>query len=319
MRTTEPVGQIGARASTSSQITASTAPVVSPSWSFRKGSPLRRWRRVCPRTTKTSLTSWPSARSRTKHLEGVSVVCSMGTCQGKAGLGRFSLPVMGVLVAGGTGALGSAVVRELLDSDYDCTLTWIVDAERERSEAELGDRVNFVRADLIDPQGGADEAVAAVDDLEAVVNLVGGFFAGSAAHETAWEDFDRMLRLNLSPAINLARVAMPRMLERGGGSFVSVSARPAVRPFPGSAAYSTAKAAVLAFVRALDADYRTKGIRANAILPSVIDTPANRRAEPDADYSKWVQPIEIARVIRFLVSDDSAVTSGAAIPVYGRA
>ncbi len=226
---------------------------------------------------------------------------------------------MGVLVAGGTGALGSAVVRELLDADYDCTLTWIVDAERERSEAELGDRVAFVRADLVDPQGGADEAVAAVDDLEAVVNLVGGFFSGSAAHETAWEDFDRMLRLNLSPAINLARVAMPRMLERGGGSFVSVSARPALRPFARSAADTTAKAAVLAFVRALDADYRTKGIRANAILPSVIDTPANRRAEPDADYSKWVQPVEIARVVRFLVSDDSAVTSGAAIPVYGRA
>jgi NAD(P)-dependent dehydrogenase (short-subunit alcohol dehydrogenase family) len=112
---------------------------------------------------------------------------------------------------------------------------------------------------------------------------------------------------------------MPRLLERGGGSFVAVSARPALRPFPGSSAYATAKAAVLAFVMTLDADYRTKGIRANAILPSVIDTPANRAAEPDADHSKWVQPTEIARVVRFLVSDDSAVTSGAAIPVYGRA
>jgi len=226
---------------------------------------------------------------------------------------------MGVLVAGGTGALGSAVVRELLGAGYDCTVTWIVDAERERAEAELGDQVTFVRADLIDPQGGAGDAVAAVEDLEAVVNLVGGFFSGPAAHETAWEDFDRMMCLNLNPAVNLARAAMPRMLERGAGSFVAVSARPALRPFPGSAAYSTAKAAVLAFVKALDADYRTKGIRANAILPSVIDTPANRRAEPDADYSKWVQPAEIARVVRFLVSDDSAVTSGGAIPVYGRA
>src|SRR5215210_3675211 len=148
MRTTEPAGQIGARASTSSQMTASTAPVVSPSWSFKKGSPLRRWRLVWARTTKTSLTSWPSARSRTKHLEGVSVVCSMGTCQGKAGLGRFSLPGMGVLVAGGTGALGSAVVRELLDAGHDCTLTWIAEAERERAEAELEERVAFVRADL---------------------------------------------------------------------------------------------------------------------------------------------------------------------------
>ena len=219
---------------------------------------------------------------------------------------------MGVLVAGGTGALGSAVVRDLLDSGYDCTVTW-------RAEAELGDRAAFVRADLVDPHGGADDAVAAVEDLEAVVDLVGGFFSGPLAHETAWEDFDRMLRLNVAPAFNLACAAMPRMLERGGGSFVAVSARPALKPFPGAAAYVTAKAAVLAFVQALDADYRTKGIRSNAILPSVIDTPANRAAEPDADHSRWVQPDEIARVVRFLVSDDSAVTSGAAIPVYGRA
>jgi NAD(P)-dependent dehydrogenase (short-subunit alcohol dehydrogenase family) len=226
---------------------------------------------------------------------------------------------MGVLVAGGTGALGSAVVRELLDAGYGCTVTWIVEKELERARSELGDRAAFVRADLIEPGGGAEEAVAAVDDLEAVVNLVGGFFSGPLVHETTWEDFDRLLRLNLAPAFNLARAAMPRMLESGGGSFLSVSARPALRPFAGAAAYVTAKAAVLAFIQALDADYRSKGIRANAILPSVIDTPANRRDQPDADFSKWVQPAEIAKVVRFLVSDDSAVTSGGAIPVYGRA
>jgi NAD(P)-dependent dehydrogenase (short-subunit alcohol dehydrogenase family) len=226
---------------------------------------------------------------------------------------------MGVLIAGGTGALGSAVVRELLNAGYNCTVTWIVERELERARSELGDRVAFVRADLVDPEGGADEAVAAVEDLEAVVNLVGGFFSGPLVHETAWDDFDRMLRLNLPPAFNLARAAMPRLLERGGGSFLAVSARPALKPFAGAAAYVTAKAAVLAFIQALDADYRSKGIRANAILPSVIDTPANRAAEPDADYSKWVQPAEIAQVVRFLISDDAAVVTGGAIPVYGRA
>jgi NAD(P)-dependent dehydrogenase (short-subunit alcohol dehydrogenase family) len=225
---------------------------------------------------------------------------------------------MGVLVAGGTGALGAAVVRELLEAGYDCAATWIVDVELERGRAEFGDRANFIRADLTDP-GDADRAVAALPDLEAVVDLVGGFASGPLVHETSPEEFDRMMRLNLTPAINLAHAAMPRLVERGGGAFVAVSARPALKPFAGASAYVTAKAAVLAFVQALDADYRSKGIRANAILPSVIDTPANRRDQPDADFSRWVQPAEIARVVRFLVSDDAAVVTGGAIPVYGRA
>jgi NAD(P)-dependent dehydrogenase (short-subunit alcohol dehydrogenase family) len=127
------------------------------------------------------------------------------------------------------------------------------------------------------------------------------------------------MRLNLLPNILLARAAIPRFLRQGGGAYVAVSARPALRPFAGAAPYIVSKAAVLSFVQTLDAEYRKDGIRANAILPSVIDTPANRAAQPDADYSKWVAPEEIARVVRFLVSDDSAPTSGAAVPVYGRA
>jgi NAD(P)-dependent dehydrogenase (short-subunit alcohol dehydrogenase family) len=225
---------------------------------------------------------------------------------------------MGVLVAGGTGALGGAVVRELADSGWDVTATWIVESERDRIESELGDRATLVRADLTDPEG-ADAAVAGVDDLEAVVDLVGGFKAGAKVHEADPGELERMLRLNVTPAYLLARAAMPRLVERGGGAFVAVSARAAIRPFSGAAAYILSKAAVLAFVQALDAEYRAGGVRANAILPSMIDTPANREATPDADFSKWVSPEQIARVIRHLISDDSAPTSGAGIPVYGRA
>ncbi|MEA2396482.1 MAG: hypothetical protein QOK25_38 [Thermoleophilaceae bacterium] len=226
----------------------------------------------------------------------------------------------GVLVAGGTGALGAAVLRDLLDHGYPVTASWMVEGERERVERDFAgaDGLTLVEADLMEPDG-ASRAVAAVEDLGAVVNLVGGFAAGPRLHEADPDEFERLLRLNLRPGLLLACAAMPRMLESGGGAYVGVSARPALRPFPGGAAYATAKAAVLAFVQALDADYGKDGIRSNAILPSVIDTPANRAATPDADFSKWVKPAEIARVIRFLVSDDSAVTSGAAIPVYGRA
>jgi NAD(P)-dependent dehydrogenase (short-subunit alcohol dehydrogenase family) len=225
---------------------------------------------------------------------------------------------MGVLVAGGTGALGQAVVHELLDSGYACTVTWVVEEERRRAEDEFGARIELIKVDLFDPDATA-EAVRSVDDLEAVVDLVGGFASGGLVHETDPREFARMIELNLTPAFNLARAAMPLLLERGGGAFVGVSARPALRPFAGAAGYITGKAAVLAFIQALDAEYRRDGIRCNAILPSVINTPANRAQQPDADYSKWVAPEAIAKVIRFLVSDDSAPTSGAAVPVYGRA
>lgn len=216
---------------------------------------------------------------------------------------------MGVLVAGGSGALGAAVVRELAEG-YDVTV-----ADRHR-DAPAG--ASMVVADLLDPDGAA-EAVQAVGELEAVVNLVGGFASGPKVGEADLDDFMRMLRLNLVPAFNLARAAMPLLAERGGGAFVCVSARAALKPFPGAAGYVTAKAAVLAFVKALDAEYVQAGVRSNAVLPSVIDTPANRASMPNADTSKWVAPEEIARVIRFLVSNESAPVGGAGVPVYGRA
>jgi NAD(P)-dependent dehydrogenase (short-subunit alcohol dehydrogenase family) len=222
---------------------------------------------------------------------------------------------MSVLVAGGTGFLGTAVVGELVDAGYSVTATWVVERERER----LADQpVELVQADLFDP-AAVEAAVAGAGELEAVVNLVGGYAEGPKVHETDPEEFDKLMRLNVRPCFLLARAAMPRLIERGSGAFVGVSARPALRPFPGAAAYISSKAAVLALIQALDAEYKQDGIRCNAILPSVIDTPVNREAQPKADYSKWVKPEEIAKVVRFLVSDESGPLSGAAVPVYGRA
>jgi NAD(P)-dependent dehydrogenase (short-subunit alcohol dehydrogenase family) len=206
----------------------------------------------------------------------------------------------GAIVAGGHGALGRAVVAALEERGWAVT------------------PIDVEQADLTDP-AETERAVAAVADLRAVVNVVGGFSSGPKVGEADLADFERMLRLNLVPAFNLAHSALPRLAAAGGGAFVCVSARAALQPFAGAAGYITAKAGVLAFVKAVDAEYRDDGVRANAILPSVIDTPANRDSMPNADTSKWVTPEEIARVVCFLCSEDSKPTSGAAVPVYGRA
>jgi len=191
---------------------------------------------------------------------------------------------------------------------------------RERIAQREG--LEFVPADLLEPPSVAEAVgVAAVGPapLRAVVNLVGGYAGGPRVHETEPGDFDRQLTLNLRPTFLVTRAALPRLIDAGGGALVYVSSRAAVQPFAGAAAYITAKAAVLAFAQAVAVEYRADGIRANTILPSVIDTPANRAAMPNADHSRWVPPEQLAAVIRFLCSEESAPTSGAAVPVYGRA
>lgn len=221
------------------------------------------------------------------------------------------------LVTGGTGGLGAAVTAELLGNGWRVVVPWV--AERELERVERRDDLVLVQADILDAGQVATAVEAAGDGLRAVVNLVGGFAQGGRVHETPVEDFEAMLRLNLRSAYLVCAAALPRLLSAGGGTIVCVSARAALRPFAGAAGYAVAKASVLAFVDALDAEYRGDGVRSNAILPSVIDTPANRAAMPGADPSGWVQPVEIARTIRWLCSDDSSATSGAHVPVYGRA
>jgi NAD(P)-dependent dehydrogenase (short-subunit alcohol dehydrogenase family) len=237
---------------------------------------------------------------------------------------RRSLPLEGtVLVTGGTGALGSAVVTELLDSGARVVTTWIAPRERDRVAEALGspEGLELVEADLT-TDVGPESAVAVAKSqppLTALVNLVGGWAGGGRTHEAPPDEMSRMIELNLMTAYRATRAGLPAMVEQGGGAIVCIGAKAALQPFKGSPGYNVAKAAVLAFVRSLAVDYRDDGIRANAVLPSVIDTPANRESMPNADHSKWVPPAEIARVIRFLCSPDSTPTSGAAVPVYGRA
>jgi NAD(P)-dependent dehydrogenase (short-subunit alcohol dehydrogenase family) len=221
------------------------------------------------------------------------------------------------LVTGGTGGLGGAVLTTLLDQG------WHVVATVRAGGGSLPPGVVAAEADLTDPvQVAAAVTTAAAQPgapLRAVINLAGGYAGGGLVHETPIDDFEAILRANLRPTYLVTAAALPHLVEAGGGSIVCVSSRAAVAPFPGAAGYATAKAAVLAFANAVAVEYKKSGVRCNTVLPSVIDTPANRTAQPTADFSRWVTPAEIAQVIGFLAGDGSAPTSGAQIPVYGRA
>ena len=225
------------------------------------------------------------------------------------------------IITGGTGGLGATVTRRFLDDGWRVVVPWI--AEDELGRLDPDSRLTLVHADVSEPDG-AQAAVAAASapdggPLTAVVNLVGGYAAGERLHATPVADFEAQVRLNLRPTYLTCQAALPRMMEAGGGAIVCMASRAAVAPFPGGCGYAVAKAAVLALIDTLAVEYGRDGVRANAILPSIIDTPANRAAMPDADPSRWVSPAEIAAMIAHLCGDASASVNGAHVPMYGRA
>ncbi|HEX4672120.1 MAG TPA: SDR family NAD(P)-dependent oxidoreductase [Solirubrobacteraceae bacterium] len=225
------------------------------------------------------------------------------------------------IVTGGTGGLGAAVVTRLLDDGWRVVVPWIMERELERVERRPG--LELIRADVTDPAEVETVVSAAVASdgapLGGLVNLVGGFAVGGRVDETPLEDFEKQFQLNLRPTYLMTQAALKEMLGNGGGAIVCVGTRAVLRPFKGAAGYIASKAAVIAFAEAVAVEYRDDGIRCNVIMPSVIDTPGNRASMPNADQARWVKPAEVATVISHLLSPDAAVTSGAVIPVYGRA
>jgi NAD(P)-dependent dehydrogenase (short-subunit alcohol dehydrogenase family) len=221
-----------------------------------------------------------------------------------------------VLVAGGTGGLGSAVTAEFLAAGWRV----VVPGRSEASLAQLGSHEalnTVVVADLSEPADAQQVVELATADgaapLRALVNLVGGFAAGGRVHETPVEEFEKQLRLHLRPTYLITQAALPHLIAAGGGAVVCTSSGAALKPFPGAAGYITAKAGVLALVDALAVEYAKDNVRVNAILPGIIDTPANRRGMPDANMSTWTPPARIASVVRFLCENDGL--SGAHLPV----
>src|SRR6266567_3034585 len=212
------------------------------------------------------------------------------------------------LVAGGTGGLGRAVSLAFLEEGATVIVTYRRQEELDALKIAAGDAA--VRQ-LI------EKILAKHRRLDALVNGVGGYAGGMKLWELETKIFDQMLALNLRSGYALSRAVVRPMLKQGHGLIVNVASKAALDHAAGAAAYAASKAAAVAMIDSLAADLKGTGVRVNSILPSIINTEANRRAMPKADFSKWPKPEDIARVILFLCSEEAKVIHGAAIPVFG--
>jgi len=222
-----------------------------------------------------------------------------------------------ILVAGGTGGLGRAVSLAFLEAGATVLVTY-----RSQEEFDTLNSLACANAALLERQNVnvLDEAalktfVSKLGRVDSLVNAVGGYTAGAPLWEMDGTALDQMLSLNLKAGYLLARTIVSVMLKQGSGAIVNVAATAAFNHMASASEYVASKAAAVAMIDSLAADLKGSGVRANSILPSIIDTEANRKAMPDADHAQWPKPEEIARVILFLCGDDAKLVHGAAIPV----
>lgn len=229
-----------------------------------------------------------------------------------------------VLVTGGTGALGQAIALDLLERG-----AWVAVTYRDRAEADaLLERcanapcdIHALPCDLTDPASvdSAARAVLAGGVLDGLVLAAGTWDGGHPVWEAPADEAERLLRTNFLTAVHPTRAFVPGMVEAGGGAVVSVGSRIALRNRKGSVLAAASKAALVALTEGLAEDLKGTGVSAFCVLPSTIDTPANRAAFPDADPKRWVAPERIAAVIAWLLDAEASVASGAVVPVYGDA
>jgi len=228
-----------------------------------------------------------------------------------------------VLIAGGTGGLGHAVSLAFLQEGAGVVVTYRKQEELAALKSAAGASAPSLTAHDVDVTDEAptrqliDRILEENGRLDALVNTVGGYAGGVKLWELDTKIFDQMLTLNLRSGYALSRAVIPAMLKQGRGAIVNVCAKAAFDHAGDASAYAASKAAALALMDSLAADVKGSGVRVNSVLPSIMDTEANRKAMPGADFARWPKTEDVARVILFLCSDDARVIHGAAVPVYG--
>jgi NAD(P)-dependent dehydrogenase (short-subunit alcohol dehydrogenase family) len=221
---------------------------------------------------------------------------------------------MAILITGASGGLGKGVVEAFLSTGatvYGAALAW-------KNQPHSNPRFHPIEADLLQASE-CDRVAKLAAPVDALLHLVGGFEGGQPVAETPDETWDKILDVNLRSAQRMFRAILPGMTKAGKGRIVAVGSRAAVEPMANFAAYSVSKAALVTLVKTVALEVKDSGVSANVVLPSVIDTAANRAAMPSADASKWVTPESIAGLLVWLASDAARDVNGAVIPIYGRA
>lgn len=226
------------------------------------------------------------------------------------------------LVAGGTGGLGRAVTEAFLEAGYTVAVSYHTPEKWTALQKDVGPdaRLEGFRVDVTDEaavKGLIETLVSKHGRLDALVNAVGAYAGGIKLWEMEASVLEKMLSQNLRSGYALAHGAVPAMLKQGSGAIVNIAAKAALDHAAGASAYAASKAAALAMMDSLAGDLKGTGVRVNSVLPSIIDTETNRNAMPAANFGKWPEPGDIARVILFLCSDEAKVVHGAAVPVYG--
>ncbi len=228
------------------------------------------------------------------------------------------------IITGATGNLGQSIARLLHESGVRLALIDRGVGRLQELYPGWDDSSQSVFLESIDLTHAADvsravmRVVEVFGRIDVIINAAGGYRSGKPLHETTDQDWTFLLDLNAHTVLNVCRAVIPIMLQQGSGKIINIAARSGLKGTRQAAAYAVSKSAVLRMTESMSAELKHNGINVNAIIPGTIDTPANRELMPDADFEKWVNPDEISKVIRFLISDDADAIHGALLPVYGR-
>jgi len=225
-----------------------------------------------------------------------------------------------VLVTGGTGALGSAVTKAFIASNAKVISSYVNNMKIDGLEEEMKSRVELIRADLSKEDQVkilVSNILRKYNEIHILVNVVGGYLGGKGVAELDEKEWDWMMTMNLKSAFLISKHVIPQMISSKAGKIVHVSSRSGLKSAGYDSAYAASKAGLLRFVESLSEEVKEFNINVNCILPSIIDTEANRRTMPKANFSKWVQPQDLANIVLFLCSEESKAITGSAIPTYG--